>query len=323
MHESRFHSNPDPVSDAFIIYNPAAGTRDRSREVGIARDYLEKRISRVEFCETEGPGHATQLTIEAREQGFKHVVGIGGDGHLREIGAGAVNSDMDVTLLSTGSEEMGRRVFKTPQNLLQAAGVLFDGRVQLVDTGTVNGELFIFNAGVGADADVVHGVQKPGFKKDGHGLKVYFTQAKNILPRVRGVSAKLTIEDGTTLDKVTFFTPNLYQFWAINARMLARLRVTNGEIDDGEYDILLGFADRLSQLVFPTPVALATGRNNSRCMSTIASNIDIDLSRARNAQVDGDPMSSTDRREVRMNPGSLRLRVVDEENDLYGMPPIK
>jgi hypothetical protein len=50
--------------------------------------------------------------------------------------------------------------------------------------------------------------------------------------------------------------------------------------------------------------------------------MDIELSRARNGQVDGDPMFSSDRHEVRKNPGSLRLRVVDEENDLYGRPPI-
>jgi diacylglycerol kinase family enzyme len=240
MHERSFSCYPDPVSDAFLIHNPAAGARDRGKEVGRVAYLLSKCITRFKVCQTEGPGHATLLALQAKEQGYSHILVAGGDGTLREAAAGAVNSDLDLTLLPIGSEEMGRRVFKTPQNLLQAASVLFNGRVQLVDTGTVNGELFIFNAGVGADADVVHGVQKPGFKKDGHGLKVYFTQAKNILPRVRGVSAKLI------MDEETFFTPNLYQFWAINARMLARLRVTNGEIDNGEFDILLGFADRLS-----------------------------------------------------------------------------
>ena len=158
------------ASDVFIINNPASGTRDRSREVSAVRDYLERRIQgKFSFCETEGPGHAKQLTLDAVGRGYKHFVVMGGDGLFREVGAGAAHSGADVTFLPKGSEEMGRRNFHLSKNLLLAADVLFDGKVQAIDMGVINGERYILNAGIGADAAVVYGVQKPNCKKEGRG----------------------------------------------------------------------------------------------------------------------------------------------------------
>lgn len=317
MHERDLSRYNNRISDVFVINNPASGTRDRSPEVGMVKDYLEKRVDgKFHFCETEGPGHAKLLVLKAVTQGYKHIVVMGGDGLLRETGAAVAGSNADITLLPKGSEEMARRDFKMPRSLMRAAEVLFDGRVQLIDTGTVNGERFIINMGIGADAEVVNGVQKPGLKKDGHGVTTYLKQAVKILPTTRGVAAKLTI------DGEICFTDKLYQFWVNNGRRLARFPITKGDIDDGKYEVLLAFAERLSQLVFPGVIALATGKNSNRFTRMTASNIDVDLSRARKAQVDGDPLASSDHFEVRMHPRSLRIRVPDGENVIYGRPPM-
>ena len=304
------------VSEALIIHNSFAGIKDKSREVNEAAELLASRIRRVEILRTEGPGHATELALEAIREGYLHIVVAGGDGTLREVAAGAVNSKTDITLWPTGSEEMARRDLKMPRNLLRAVDIVTNGKVQVIDTGAVNGETFLFNAGIGADADVVYGVQKPRLKKDGHGVTTYLKQARRILPRTGGVLAKLTI------DGEICFTDKLYQFWVNNGRRLARFSVTKGDIDDGKYEVLLAFAEKLSQLIFPGAIALATGKNSNQFTRMTASNMDIDLGRARKVQVDGDPLASSDHFEVRMYPSSLRMRVPNVENAIYSKPSI-
>jgi len=300
----------------FVIHNSFSGLHDKSREVGEATDLLaSKTNNRVDLRKTEGPGHATELAMEAVRAGYLHIVVAGGDGTFREVAAGAVNSDADVTLWPIGSEEIGRRDLKMPKNLLQAVDIVINGKTQLIDTGSLNGECFIFNAGIGADAEVVYGVQKPGLKKDAHGVMAYVSQAVRILPTVRGVAAKLTI-DGEIIDG------NLYQIWVNNGRRLARFPITKGNIDDGEFEVLLGFADKLSQLVFPAIANLISGRNSNQCMQVVASNIEIDLDKPRKAQVDGDPLKQSDHFLILTHPRSLRIKVPDRENTIYSKPAI-
>lgn len=303
-------------NETLIIHNPASGIKDRSREVGEAANLLSNYVGRVNIQKTEGPRHATELVIQAREQGYAHIIVAGGDGTLREAAAGAVNSDMDITLWPTGSEEMGRRDLKMPRDLLQAVEVVLYGKVQLIDTGSINGEIFLFNAGIGADADVMCGVQKPGCKKDGYGPKVYLKQAMQILPKVRGVSAELTI------DGERFSTQKLYQLWFNNGQRLARFPVTPGKIDDGRAEVILALADRMSELVFPVAATLVRRKNSNNCMFITATELDVSLGRKRRAQLDGDPTSLSDYFAIRINPKSLRIRVPDKMNVIYSRPAI-
>lgn len=306
------------VSEALIIHNSFAGTKDKSREVNKAAELLASRIRRVEILRTEGPGHATELALEAIRAGYLHIVVAGGDGTLREVAAGAVNSNVDITLWPTGSEEMARRDLKMPRNLLRAVDIVTNGKVQAIDTGTMNGEIFLFNAGIGADADVVYGVQKPGCKKDGYGTMAYLRQAAKILPRVRGVAAELII------DGERFLTDKFYQAWINNGRRLARFPVTKGKIDDeGKVELILAFAYRMSELVFPGAVAFAAKQSNNHFSFTAVSSMDVNLSRLRRYQNDGDPSNLVDHVEMRTNPGSLRMRVPDRENVIYSRPPIR
>jgi diacylglycerol kinase family enzyme len=317
MHEvARLHDS-SLIADVFIINNPVSGTKDRSREVSEVRDYLERRVQgKFAFCETEGPDHATQLTSDAVGKGYKHIVAMGGDGLFREVGAGAAHSGADVTFLPKGSEEMGRRNFHLSKNLLLAADVLFNGKVQAIDTGVINGERYILNAGIGADAAVVYGVQKPNCGKEGRGTMFFFAQAKNILPKVRGVSAKL-IFDGER-----FITENFFQLWANSGRRLARIPVTKGYIDDGEQEVIIGTAKRPSELVFPAARALITRRNNTHWLLTAASSVIVELGRRRNAQVDGDTLSSSDLWELQTDPQSLLIRVSRRANTIYSLPSV-
>jgi len=320
MHESssaRYSQNP--ALDTMIIYNSHAGDKDRSREVEAAAKRLQGYGGRVEVSLTLAPGHATELTREAREQGYSQIMVAGGDGTFREAATAAVHSGLIIGLLPTGYEEIWRREAKIPKDLLRAVDLAVTGRVQLIDTGRINGILFVFDAGIGADAQVVHGVQQPGLVKDGKGLLRYLDEARRVLPKYRGLPASLTI------DRETFDIDNFYQLWVNNSQNLARIKVReDARVDNGIFAITIVSGKKLSELLIPGAISFVRKKNTNKVVLTVGSNIQVDFSqkRLRKAQVDGDPVAASSQFDISLSPASLYVRVPNRENVIYSRLPI-
>lgn len=308
------------VLDTLVIQNPHAGLQDRSAEVEMAAKRLQNFGGRVEVLKTLGPGHATELARDAQRLGFAQIMVAGGDGTFHEAAAGAVNSGLIIGLLPTGSEEIWRREAKIPKDLIKAVDIAVVGNVQRIDTGKINGILFVFDAGIGADGSVVDNVQHPGCaKKDGKGPWRYIQAAGRVLPLYRGIPASLTI------DNENFDVSNLYQLWVNNSQNLARIRVRRTQIDDGQFAVTIVSGEKLSKILIPAVSGFVLRRNTNSVTFTVGSNMQVEFSqkRLRKAQGDGDPVPQDYYFDISLDPASLLVRVPDRENELFSRLPLR
>jgi diacylglycerol kinase (ATP) len=150
-----------PPRRVMIIYNPAAGPREMTREIQAVARRWEGRGWSVIIRITERPGMATELAHEAALEGFDWVVAAGGDGTVNEVANGLVGLPSALGVLPVGTGNVWARQLGLPTYPLVhplrvqvAAQLLEAARIHLIDVGRANGRYFLLWAGIGLDAQV-------------------------------------------------------------------------------------------------------------------------------------------------------------------------
>jgi len=152
------------VRRALLVANPISGA-GRNK---IAAPKLAEELGRlgvaadVQF--TKERGHAPKLADEAVAAGFDAVVGIGGDGTLREVAEG-LRGRLPLGIFPTGTANVVARELAIPFHARGAAAVLAAGRVARIDTCRANGRLVLFTVGAGLDGAIVHALEGAGRTK--------------------------------------------------------------------------------------------------------------------------------------------------------------
>ena len=143
------------MTHLFII-NPAAGSRDRTKEYSVAiHDICTTRGLNYRIEVSAAPGECTRLAREAAETGEQYrIYACGGDGTLNEVAAGAAGFDnVAITVFSGGSGNDFVKLFSDPkaffdlERLLDAEEATFD----LIDC---NGDISLNICSVGLDARI-------------------------------------------------------------------------------------------------------------------------------------------------------------------------
>lgn len=137
-----------------IVVNPYATTvSDRLKNLVV---YALQGRYEVEAISTEAQNHATEISREAREDGYDIVVAFGGDGTLNEVANGLAETGIPVSVLPGGSTNVVCRTLGIPNDVVDATehllGIADDFRPRRVDLGIANGRRFVFACGAGLDA---------------------------------------------------------------------------------------------------------------------------------------------------------------------------
>lgn len=152
-----------------FVVNPRSaggGTGARLGKVQkIAEAVFGPRGDEIVFVQTEGPGHATDLTAELAP-GADLLVSVGGDGTANEVANGLARLDgtvrpiLGVLPAGTGSDLV--RTLGMPRDLPDAIGVLANGRIKPVDWLRVRfgeddavGRICVNVAGFGMNGEIV------------------------------------------------------------------------------------------------------------------------------------------------------------------------
>lgn len=143
-----------PKKRMLIVVNPYATTvSDRLKNLVV---YALQGRYEVEAVSTEAQNHATEISREAREDGYDIVVAFGGDGTLNEVANGLAGTDVPVSVLPGGSTNVVCRTLGIPNDVVDATehllAVADDFRPRRVDLGVANGRRFVFACGAGLDA---------------------------------------------------------------------------------------------------------------------------------------------------------------------------
>lgn len=211
-----------------FIINPVSGKRRnqdslfRQIETFMAKKGWNGQINR-----TAATGHATQLAIEAIEDGCDSVVAVGGDGTFNEVGRALRDSGIPLGLIPNGSGNGLARHLGIPLDCRQALEVIAGGRTVVMDSGSADGQPFFNVMGFGFDAEIGHRFNALSKR----GPLPYFTTAGAHFLSYKPERFHLT--NGNQTHEITAWivaVGNGSQY-GNNARITPRAKVTDGKLD--------------------------------------------------------------------------------------------
>ena len=145
-----------------LIANPFASSFS-ARRVRVIERAL-RSVGNLEVVHTTERGHATQIAIEAAEKEVDVVVVLAGDGTLNEAAQGLLHSKTALAPLPGGSTNVFARAIGYSNDAIEALGELIQSietdSFSTIGVGSINDRVFLFNAGLGLDAEVIARVER-------------------------------------------------------------------------------------------------------------------------------------------------------------------
>ena len=138
-----------------LIYNPAAGQRDRRAQMRAVSEWVKARGLELINAPTDAPGHATEIVRAFLPSGLDIVVVCGGDGTISEAACGLAGSGVPLAILPGGTSNVLVRELSIPLDLDEATALLFDGERRTVRLLLANERPFLLWAGIGLDARIM------------------------------------------------------------------------------------------------------------------------------------------------------------------------
>ena len=209
-----------------LVVNPKA-TAVSNRLKNIVMYSLKGRYD-LDFVETQGPNHATELGREAVRAGYDLVVTFGGDGTLNETANGLIGSEVPLAMLPGGSTNVMCRMLGISTDVIDATEQLLrmaDGpHLRRIDLGSVNGRYFLFSSGVGIDAETVRWVDSRQNLKARRRLSVVRVLGDHPLPAAlprAGLRCWSPTSTASAFDGISAFVQNSDPFTYFRNRPLA------------------------------------------------------------------------------------------------------
>jgi diacylglycerol kinase (ATP) len=158
---------------AVLILNPAAGESPLA-ETQSASESIEEAIlttlraysiePEVWHTTPDDPGEG--LARRAAAALFDLVIAAGGDGTIHAVASGLINSESTLGIIPMGTMNNLAHSLGIPLPIDEACAILDRGETRRIDTGQINGQVFIEVAGVGFEASLfpaAEEIKKPGF----------------------------------------------------------------------------------------------------------------------------------------------------------------
>ncbi len=136
-----------------FIINPISGGKRKDQVPALIQQHLDTTIFEPTIAFTEGALHASQLAKDAIGK-YQYVVAVGGDGTINEVASSVVGTDVALGIIPFGSGNGLARFLNIPMNTTEAIKTINSERVELIDSGTLNGQCFFNMAGMGFDAHI-------------------------------------------------------------------------------------------------------------------------------------------------------------------------
>ena len=184
-----------------FIINPAAGSRDRTKEYSVTiHDICSARGLDYRIEVSSAPGECTRIAREAARTGEAvRIYACGGDGTLNEVAAGAAGyPNAAVTVFSGGSGNDFVKLFNEPKAFFDLERLL-DAEVAEFDMIRCNGDLALNICSVGLDARI--GTAVASYKRIPllQGFRAY--AASTVVNVVKGIAEHYIVEvNGETID---------------------------------------------------------------------------------------------------------------------------
>lgn len=139
-----------------FIINPISGFG-----LGWEVPYRLKRIAAYKQINyiirfTEYAGHAKELAEHAKQENYTHIVAVGGDGTVNEVGTALCGTNIAFGVISLGSGNGFARHLGFSLMMTKALKQLLKSDVTPIDVVEINGHFSLNVSGFGFDAEVAH-----------------------------------------------------------------------------------------------------------------------------------------------------------------------
>ena len=184
-----------------FIINPAAGSRDRTKEYSVViHDICTARDLDYRIEVSAAPGECARIAREAAQTGEEvRIYACGGDGTLNEVASGAAGSpNASVTVLSSGSGNDFVKLFNEPKAFFDLER-LMDVEEAQFDLIRCNDDIALNICSVGLDARI--GTDVASYKRIPllQGFRAY--AASTVVNVIRGIAEHYVVEvNGETID---------------------------------------------------------------------------------------------------------------------------
>jgi diacylglycerol kinase (ATP) len=167
-----------------FIVNPIAGNGFSKRYVPTLQAMIKKYGVDADILYTERPGHAAEIAEACAAEGFRYIIGMGGDGTMNEIARPLLgNKDIVVGLIPAGTGNDFIQILGFPNRFDDSHWkMFFDQNIIPMDVGSCNGKYFLNGMGLGFDAQVAaENYTEPGQVKRGGVNKYIWHIVKTLL----------------------------------------------------------------------------------------------------------------------------------------------
>jgi diacylglycerol kinase family enzyme len=177
----------------------------RVEEVLTARDGTAPRI-----VETASAGAVGPLVTEALAEGVAAVIGVGGDGTMRDIAGVLAGTEVPLGIIPAGTGNQVAAVLGVPSSPAQAIDLLGSAAPRTLDMGAVTvrradgsteTSTFLLGCGAGFDAELM-ATTSAGLKRR-IGTAAYFAQGARLALRMSATRCRITIDGREIETEVT------------------------------------------------------------------------------------------------------------------------
>lgn len=288
----------------FVIINPNAGKRKGEQDWTKIHELLIYKGLHFEYTFSEYHKHAISLASQAIENGYRHLLAIGGDGTINEIVNGIfqqnVVSPTDITLgvLTIGTGNDWGRMFDIPMDYEEAIDIIIKNNVFYQDVGFVqftnstgfDYRYFINIAGIGFDAIVAKKTNSLKERGKSNSLS-YLTSLFSSLLKYKHHKSEIFVDESKHKLNTNLFSMNVGICQYNGGGMK---QVPNAIPDDGLFDLtIISKVRKFSVFRHLQKIYRGTHLKLPYVKSFQAKTVIIDSASPINLEVDGESLGHT------------------------------
>lgn len=286
-----------------FIINPASGVKHARKAT------IEQVIDRTldsgkyewECVYSVSADHVFDLSSKAAQIGIDIVASVGGDGTANRVVKGLKDSQTALALIPAGSGNGLARYLGIPPDINKSIELLNHAHTRVIDTISLNNDLFASIAGVGFDAMIAESFAIAGQR----GFTTYFKLALQAYPLYRPRTYHLVI-DGQPITRealfISFANSNQFGYNTIIA--------PDACIDDGWMDVCIVKKAPFIEAPYILGMIWQNRLVESGYLEIIkAKHVTLSRETDRVVNLDGEPVQHDKDLVITVNPASLKVMV--------------